>query len=327
MKCDVCGCSNSYIKDYEHIYMFKGKEIKFVAKRRFCSECNTLIYDSVLDNEASEKAIAIYNEKYGVKKEEIVNLRNYYGLSQQLFSKVIGCAKKTLISYEKGKSIPNDSYLIIIKTLLSNPDNILIFIEANRELFTNKEYERVKSKLVKKIPNSIKTIDLNIEEDLNEYNGYTKYSVEKVYNMILFFSEKCILKTKLLKEMFYSDFLCYKESCKSITGLEYAKLPYGPVPDKFETIINSCVLKDFINYEIEINNNDYESHNISALKKYDKTLFTKEELDIMEKVKDKFMKFSARDIVDYSHKEKAFINSEYSNMISYDYAFDIDIER
>ena len=327
MKCDVCGCSNSYIKDYEHIYMFKGKEIKFVAKRRFCSECNTLIYDSVLDNEASEKAIAIYNEKYGVKKEEIVNLRNYYGLSQQLFSKVIGCAKKTLISYEKGKSIPNDSYLIIIKTLLSNPDNILIFIEANRELFTNKEYERVKSKLVKKIPNSIKTIDLNIEEDLNEYNGYTKYSVEKVYNMILFFSEKCILKTKLLKEMFYSDFLCYKESCKSITGLEYAKLPYGPVPNQFETIINSCVLKDFINYEIEINNNDYESHNISALKKYDKTLFTKEELDIMEKVKDKFMKFSARDIVDYSHKEKAFINSEYSNMISYDYAFDIDIER
>ena len=145
--------------------------------------------------------------------------------------------------------------------------------------------------------------------------------------MIHFFAEKTILKTKLLKEMFYSDFLCYKETCKSITGLEYAKLPFGPVPDQYETIINYCVLNDYINYDVEINNNDYESHNISALKKFDKTMFTDEELDVMQKVRDKFKKFSARDIVDYSHKDKAFIDSKYSDKISYDYAFDIDLQK
>ncbi len=327
MKCDICGCSSSYINDYEHAYTFKGKEIKFIAKRRFCKNCNSLIYDSMLDNEASEKAIAIYNEKYGVTKEEIINLRKKYNLSQQLFSKVIGCAKKTLISYEKGKSIPNDSYLIIIKTLLIKPETILLLIEANKELFTNKEYERVKRILDEKIPRKTISIDLNNKKDLNEYNGYTNYSKEKIFNMILFFAEKTILKTKLLKEMFYSDFLCYKETCKSITGLEYAKLPFGPVPDQYETIINYCVLNDYINYDVEINNNDYESHNISALKKFDKTMFTDEELDVMQKVRDKFKKFSARDIVDYSHKEKAFIDNKYSDKISYDYAFDIDLQK
>lgn len=326
MKCDVCGCTESYVKDYEHVYTIKGKEIKFNAKRRFCKECNTLVYDSVLDNEVSERAIAIYNEKYGITKEEIINLRNSYNLSQELFSKVIGCAKKTLISYEKGKSIPNDSYLIIIKTLLAKPETILIFIEVNKEQFTSKEYDRIKNKLSKIVPNSVRSIDLNIEEDLNEYNGYTKYSKEKIYNMILFFAEKTILKTKLLKEMFYADFLYYKETCKSITGLEYAKLPYGPVPNHFDTIINTCVLKDFIDYDVEIYNKDYESHSISALKKYDKTLFTEEELHIMKKVRDKFKTFTSSDIADYSHREKAFTDSNYSDRISYDYAFDIDFK-
>ena len=144
--------------------------------------------------------------------------------------------------------------------------------------------------------------------------------------MILFFAEKTILKTKLLKEMFYADFLYYKETCKSITGLEYAKLPYGPVPNHFDTIINTCVLKDFIDYDVEIYNKDYESHSISALKKYDKTLFTEEELHIMKKVRDKFKTFTSSDIADYSHREKAFTDSNYSDRISYDYAFDIDFK-
>ncbi len=326
MYCDVCKCTDTYVKDYEHVYTFKGKEIKFTAKRRFCKNCDSLVYDSILDNEASEIAIAMYNEKYGVTKEEIINLRNSYHLSQDLFSKVIGCAKKTLISYEKGKSIPNDSYLIILKTLLAKPESILIFIEANKDQFTSKEYDRIKSKLDKIIPNNSISVELNIDEDLNEYNGYTKYSREKIYNMILFFAEKTILKTKLLKEMFYADFLFYKENCKSITGLEYAKLPYGPVPDQYETIINCCILKDYINYDVEIHNNDYESHNISAIKKFDKTLFTKEELNIMNKVRDKFMKFTSSDIVEYSHKEKAYTENKETSKISYDYAFDIEFK-
>ena len=35
-----------------------------------------------------------YNEEYGITKEEIVNLRTRFNLSQELFAKIIGCAKK-----------------------------------------------------------------------------------------------------------------------------------------------------------------------------------------------------------------------------------------
>ena len=326
MRCDVCGCTDSYVKDYEHEYPVKGKEIKFTSKRRFCKNCNSLVYDSILDNDTALKAIALYNKKYGIPKEEIINLRNSFNLSQELFAKVIGCAKKTLISYEKGKSIPNDSYLIIIKSLISKPETILFLIEANKELFTSREYDRIKNKLDKVGFNKANSIELSNELDLNEYNGYTDYSKEKVYNMILFFAEKSILKTKLLKEMFYADFLSYKTTCKSITGLEYAKLPYGPVPEEFDSIIYYCVLNDFIDYDVEIYNKDYEKHKISSLRKYDKSLFTNEELEIMKKVRDKFMKFTSSDITEYSHKEKAYTENKEISKISYDYAFDIDLK-
>lgn len=317
MICDICKNTESYIKEYNHIYTIKGKKIEFKSKRRFCKNCNNLVYDSELDNNASEIAISLYNKQYGIPKEEIINFRKKYNLSQDLFSKIIGCAKKTLISYEKGKSIPNDSYLILIKSLISKPETILTILGANKEQFSDKEYNKINNKL----SSLVKTKD-----ELDMYNGYTKLLKDKIYNMILFFSDKGVLKTKLLKEMFYADFLNYKTTCKSITGLEYCKITYGPVPEQYETILNECYENKIIDYNTTYKN-EYECHNIISKTKFDRTLFTKEELEIMKKVKNKFLLFTSKEIADYSHNEKAFIETEYSKKISYDYSFDIDIDK
>ena len=64
MRCDNCGSTDTYIKNHEHMYQIKGKEIKFNSDRRFCSKCNNLVYDEKLDNIASEKGIEIYNKLY-----------------------------------------------------------------------------------------------------------------------------------------------------------------------------------------------------------------------------------------------------------------------
>lgn len=94
MKCDICNCSETYVKNHEHSYVIRDKEIKFILPRRFCSSCNNLVYDSELDNQAGSKAIDLYNQQYGIPKEKIIELRNNYDLSLDLFSKIIGCAKK-----------------------------------------------------------------------------------------------------------------------------------------------------------------------------------------------------------------------------------------
>lgn len=323
MRCDNCLCTKSYTKDYKHKYVIRGKEIEFTSKRRFCKECDNLIYDEELDNEAGRKAIELYNKEYGITKEKIIKLRQDYDLSQELFSKIIGCAKKTLISYEKGVALPNDNYVILINSLIDKPDIIETLIDANKEQFTEKEFNKIKTKIINFISENTKQIYNDEEFKPTEYNGYTKLNFKKVINMILFFAEKGVLKTKLMKEMFYADFLNYKNTGASITGLEYAKIIYGPVPDDKDTILNECMYNNYIREDIEYKN-DYELHNILSIKETDSSVFDKDELKILNKVRDYFKKFGSKEIADFSHEEKAYIETEFTKNISYDYAFDIN---
>ena len=82
-----------------------------------------------------------------IDKEKLKQLRYNYSLSLDDFSKVIGCAKKTLISYEQGSSVPNDSYLVTLNTLIKNPELIVYLIDSNKERFTEKELNRISKKL------------------------------------------------------------------------------------------------------------------------------------------------------------------------------------
>ncbi len=80
-------------------------------------------------------------------KEEVITLRKNYQLSLNDFSKIIGCAKKTLISYEQGISIPNDSYLITLNTLIKHPKVIFFLINSNRDRFSENELKRISKKI------------------------------------------------------------------------------------------------------------------------------------------------------------------------------------
>ena len=314
MKCNNCNTNETYIKEHLHKY---DNNITFYSNRRFCSKCNNLVYDEQLDNEASKKAIKEYNKTIGLDPNNIIALRKQYHLTQEQFSKIIGCAKKTLISYEQGTSIPNDIYLVTMKTLLDNPNIIKYLIESNLDRYNKEEYQNIVDRL-STIYNSN-----NVDNDPNEYNGYTDYSYNKIINLILLLSKKTILKTKLLKEMFYCDFLSYKYIGKSITGLTYNKYPYGPVPNDYENILNNLQKNNIININIKIDN-DYEYNTINNIVKPNIKEFTKEELDIINRVIIYFKSFNSKNIVDYSHKEKAFIETNLYEKISYDYSFDIE---
>jgi len=319
MKCDICNSKETYVKNHKHEYVIKGEIIKFDAERRFCLKCNNLVYDEVLDNNVSKYAIELYNKKYGITKEQIINLRKKYNLSQSTFAKIIGCAKKTLISYEKGTSIPNDIYLITLRTLMDNPDILINMVNSNMDRYDLKEYKNIKSKLY---GNNINIIKENINFKPSIYNGFTKLSIEKIKNMILYFSKDFVHKTKLLKEMFYADFIAYKTLGYSITGLEYVKAPHGPVPDDFEMIINTLVLENVINYDIKYYD-DYQCHDIIANVNADENIFNSDEVNILNKIKTYFKTYSSKAIEDYSHNEKGYIETNISKKISYDYAFDI----
>lgn len=310
MKCDVCNSDKTYVKEHEHNYKIKDKEINFKASRRFCKNCDALIFDEKLDNEASKLAMNIYNEIYGLSKEKILEFRKKYNISLDLLSKLIGCAKKTLISYEQGNSIPNDTYLISLKMIINNPELVMFYAEANRNNISDKEYLRLS-----------KTFDF--KNELSEYNGYTNQSIEKIENSILYFAENSISKTKLLKELFYTDFDYYKNNAASISGLEYIRFKFGPVPKNYEDILENMLIKGLINYEIEFDGN-YETHTITAIKPSLIKLFNNKELSTMKKVKDFFKGYTSSKIANFSHQEKAWLETFDGQKISYKYALDLN---
>ncbi len=319
-----CNCQNTQVVLYHHEYLIKGKKIEFDQERRVCSDCGSLVYDEKLDDIASKEAIRIYNINYGITKEEIKKIRQNYGLSLELFAKIIGCAKKTLISYEKGTSIPNDNYLIILKTLQKNPSLLKDMIESNQERFTIEEMDKIKNKLHHLYGNHFLTINFLEENEPSSYNGYTKFSFKKFKDVVLYLTRKTIGKTKLMKELFYTDFLYYKNYGSSLTGLTYVKLPHGPVPDNYETLLEILNDNDFVEITSIIKGN-YEENSIAGKNKdYDLSL---EEKKLIDEIINYFADYTGSQISDYSHQEKAWQESKLNQFINYDYAFDIDRKK
>ena len=146
MRCDNCKSKDTYVKEFVEEFKRDNKKVRVKVKGRFCKKCDWPIYDPKLDDAALRKANEAYDKKYGMG-EQILELRNNYDLSQELFSKSIGCAKKTLISYEKGKSIPNDNYKIILKGLIDKPSMLKDLVESNRNQFTDREFKKIEKKL------------------------------------------------------------------------------------------------------------------------------------------------------------------------------------
>ena len=212
--------------------------------------------------------------------------------------------------------------MIILNSLLNNPSIIIDLIESNKGQFTEKEYSKLNDKLIQN--NNINQLLFDEEYVPTVYNGYTKLDKNKVLNMILHFSRNFVLKTKLFKEMFYADFIHYQKTGASITGLEYAKITYGPVPDNFDEIISTLVEQDFIDYKIEYEN-DYENHKINSKKEVDEKVFSKDELETIKEIEKYFSNFGSKQIADFSHNEKAFMETEFGKKIEYDYAFDIKL--
>ena len=160
-------------------------------------------------------------------------------------------------------------------------------------------------------------------------NGFKNFDYEKIKGMVLFFANKNqkLLKTKLMKLLNYSDMIFYKENSISISGLSYLHYPFGPVPENFDILIGLLVKDKIINVNVEYNSN-YESHQIIPnFDNYNKYINDDKELEVLERVYIKFKDFTSSQISDYSHEEKGYSSTKKDEIISFEYAQYIDLDR
>jgi len=157
--------------------------------------------------------------------------------------------------------------------------------------------------------------------DPDARSGYLRFSPAKFFNVVLFFCRgEGLPKTKLNKLLWYADFLHFKRHAVSITGARYAHCTHGPAPDKYDFLLT--YLQDCVG---ELRSEDrsagrYDWEVLCTTREPRLGAFTDSELQALIDVRAHFSSFTARQIREFSHREKGYTATEDGDLISYEYA-------
>ena len=329
--CDACGKEvETRIITRQETFKVCGEDITIDAQILVCAECGEELFCEELDSATLVNAYNEYRRKHKLLlPDEIKKIREQYGLSQRSFAKLLNWGDKTICRYENG-SVQDKAHNSLL-LFLREPENMRTYLTENEIALD----ERQKAKLldtVEKIEQDTESrvgrrfLELYFSKIPCEENGFKGFDYEKLCAMVLFFSHKSseLLKTKLMKLLNYSDMIFYKENGISISGLKYAHLPYGPVPENFDILLGRMTADHIAHIEV-VYDNGYEKHQVISECDFPDGVLSEEELDVLERIYVKFKDFGSVDISNYSHKEKGYSSTKRGEIISYSYAKDIQL--
>ncbi|CAM3210601.1 type II TA system antitoxin MqsA family protein [Vibrio diazotrophicus] len=280
------------------------------------------------DNDPLEKAYRAYREHKGlIQPEDIAMFRQKYDLTQKELSHMLGFGAVTLSRYENG-ALQTDAHNVSLEMAMQ-PASLRMLVEKNRSLFSQQKYQSLIQLIDSEYQNlycgNSGELTRQLEHNsVDEFSGFTGLNVQKMIEVIIFMCQfDGALKTILNKLMFYSDFYVFKDKTRSLTGLKYVHLPYGPVPDNFDFVYAQLVKDKYLEKVEDVYPNGYVGERFIATRSFDSSLFDKDEIDILNKVKEKFSGYTAKAITDYSHEEQAYKKTHANEGISYLYACDL----
>ena len=162
-------------------------------------------------------------------------------------------------------------------------------------------------------------------EKTDERVSVPTLQVSKFKNVLLYILEKCAGKpnvgeTVLYKLLYFSDFNYYELYEEHLTGAKYRKLPYGPVPQKLDTIIIQMMDKGMI-HRIKTKYYDKMQTRYIPLAKADLTELKASEKEVIDQVIEQMSDWSASAISSYSHKDMPWLASKEGEEINYELAF------
>lgn len=111
------------------------------------------------------------------------------------------------------------------------------------------------------------------------------YHREKLINAIIYFAQntKHCGKTKLLKLLYFLDFMHFKQTGKSVTGQDYFAWRMGPVPKNLFEELSKDMKPDMKAAIKELPANK-EFQQINPKKRFDADYFSKKEMALLENI-------------------------------------------
>jgi uncharacterized phage-associated protein len=153
---------------------------------------------------------------------------------------------------------------------------------------------------------------------------------EKLINVIIFFADhvQFLGKVKLFKLLYFLDFEHFRETGRSVTGMEYFAWKMGPVPVDLQEEIDAPEpdMCEKIRFEEVAVRNGVSMMKAVPLAAFDDAHFTGRELRLMRKLAEEFKTAKADDMVEATHLENLPWHRVYieegrkQQMIPYTYA-------
>jgi transcriptional regulator with XRE-family HTH domain len=239
--------------------------------------------------------------------KRIMVLRKAKGLSQDDLAKNIGISRSSLVQVELG-----NRYVDVLELY-----RLSLLLEFSLDEFLSKDFNQSKKEEVL----SEKKVKQKIEERI----AVPEMNVSKFKNILLYILEKCAGKpnvgeTVLYKLLYFADFNYYEMYEEHLSGARYRKLPYGPVPKRFESIVNSMIEKEELK-KIKTEYYDKIQTRYIPLIKPDLTKLRANETEVIDRVIEQMSDWSAAAISNYSHNDMPWKASKEGEEMSYELAF------
>ena len=225
----------------------RGEPIEVQSKAAICRNCGSEVFDSSMADEILKSAYDGYRKKHGLlSSDEIRQIRESYGLSHRALASLLGWGLVTTQRYERGL-IQDEAHDAILREMRDDPSFVFAQFEKRKNEMTDPERARIGSRLFA-LYDSCRSLALIKTFEKEESLAYTRdpgergcraFMFERVANVISLLASLVndLYQTKLAKLLWISDFASYLEYGRSLTGLAYARLPYGPAPERFRMLL------------------------------------------------------------------------------------------
>jgi len=300
----------------------RGEPIGITARVAVCGECEEDVWIDELDDDTLARAFAEYRLRHHLlTPAEMQRIRVRWGLGQRAFSLLLGWGEISLHRYESGslQDAAHDAQL----RMAERPENVRILLEANGDRLTPRQREVVIRRLREAEEESrVAVCDDELERVLalraaGGGGGEAPVSLPKIREAAAYLCEiPDVFATKLAKLMFYADFLHYKEGKTSITGLAYAHLPHGPVPEHYERIRAHLEENGVLTME-ERSGDNWSGEVLAAARPPKLDVFSPTEMRALSYVRDQLGSLTSKAVSDRSHSEVAYTRTGTGERIPY----------
>lgn len=310
--------------EIEEENIFKGITVSYPARYEYCDRTEEYLTFGGTLNSNNLAMKDAYRKKVGLlTSQEIVSIRELYGISQKDLCKILNWGSSTIGRYESSQ-VQDSVHDDVLRLIADDPGLFLKLLKRAKDTLSSKTFLRSLAhgnELFRKRKD--RYLRASLEASYAEYTGNsdltgdTALDIDKVTDVVSYLSQKVsnLHKVKLMKMLWYCDFLSYKRTGKAITGLVYSAKAMGALPIGHDILI----LLDGIEYE-EVEYSKYVGCRFKAPSGFKITKLSPAEVQIINEVIERFGSYNARQIVKCMHGEEAYLKTPISQPISYKHA-------